>query len=77
MTAHAHCLQRSTQALQGQALQGGTPEANAYRAKVQKYHPDRVNSLATDFQELADRKMKEINQAYELACRIKRPTSRR
>jgi DnaJ-class molecular chaperone len=49
----------------------------AYRAKVQKYHPDRVNNLATDFQELADRKMKEINQAYELACRIKRPTSRR
>jgi DnaJ domain len=49
----------------------------AYRAKVQKYHPDRVNNLATDFQELADRKMKEINQAYELACRIKHPTSRR
>jgi hypothetical protein len=49
----------------------------AYRAKVQKYHPDRVNNLATEFQELADRKMKEINQAYEFACRIKRPTSRR
>jgi DnaJ-class molecular chaperone len=49
----------------------------AYRAKVQKYHPDRVNNLAAEFQELADRKMKEINQAYELACRIKRPTSRR
>jgi hypothetical protein len=49
----------------------------AYRAKVQKYHPDRVDNLATEFQELADRKMKEINQAYELACRIKRPTSRR
>ena len=49
----------------------------AYRAKVRKYHPDRVNDLATEFQDLADRKMKEINQAYELACRIKRPTSRR
>jgi hypothetical protein len=49
----------------------------AYRAKVRKYHPDRVNDLATEFQELADRKMKEINQAYERACRIKRPTSRR
>jgi hypothetical protein len=36
-----------------------------------------VNDLATEFQGLADRKMKEINQAYELACRIKRPTSRR
>ena len=49
----------------------------AYRAKVRKYHPDRVNDLATEFQELADRRMKEINQAYERACRIKRPTSRR
>jgi hypothetical protein len=49
----------------------------AYRAKVQKYHPDKVNNLATDFQELADRKMKEINQAYEFACRIKLPTSQR
>ena len=49
----------------------------AYRAKVRKYHPDRVNDLAAEFQELADRRMKEINQAYERACRIKRPTSRR
>jgi DnaJ-domain-containing protein 1 len=49
----------------------------AYRAKVRKYHPERVNDLATEFQELADRRMKEINQAYERACRIKRPTSRR
>jgi hypothetical protein len=49
----------------------------AYRAKVRKYHPDRVNDLAREFQELADRKMKEVNQAYELACRIKRSTSRR
>jgi hypothetical protein len=49
----------------------------AYRAKVRKYHPDRVNDLATELQELADRRMKEINQAYERACRIKRPTSRR
>jgi hypothetical protein len=49
----------------------------AYRAKVRKYHPDRVNDLATEFQELADRRMKEINQAYERACRIKRSTSRR
>jgi DnaJ-domain-containing protein 1 len=49
----------------------------AYRAKVRKYHPDRVNDLATEFQELADRRMKEINQAYERACRIKCPTSRR
>jgi hypothetical protein len=45
----------------------------AYRAKVKKYHPDRVNDLATEFQELADRKMKEINEAYRLACRIKSP----
>jgi DnaJ-domain-containing protein 1 len=45
----------------------------AYRAKVQKYHPDKVNNLATEFQELADRKMKEINEGYRLACRIKSP----
>jgi hypothetical protein len=45
----------------------------AYRAKVKKYHPDIVNNLAKEFQELADRKIKEINEAYRLACRIKSP----
>ena len=45
----------------------------AYRAKVKQYHPDRVVNLAKEFQELAERKMKEINQAYALACRIKSP----
>jgi DnaJ domain len=45
----------------------------AYRAKVKKYHPDRVHDLATEFRDLADRKMKEINEAYRLACRIKSP----
>jgi hypothetical protein len=45
----------------------------AYRAKVKKYQPDIVNNLATEFQELAGRKMKEINEAHRLACRIKSP----
>jgi DnaJ-domain-containing protein 1 len=29
------------------------------------YHPDKVAGLAPEFQALADRRMKEINAAYE------------
>ena len=44
----------------------------AYYAKVKQFHPDTVMGLAKEFQELAERKTKEINEAYRLACRSHR-----
>jgi DnaJ-class molecular chaperone len=38
----------------------------AYRKVAQTYHPDKVASLAPEFQALAEQKMKEINRAYGL-----------
>ena len=38
----------------------------AYRRLAQMYHPDKVAGLAPEFQALADKRMKEINAAYEL-----------
>jgi len=37
----------------------------AYRRLVHQYHPDKVANLAPEFRELAERRMKEINAAYE------------
>jgi curved DNA-binding protein CbpA len=37
----------------------------AYKKMAQMYHPDKVASLALEFRELAERRMKEINIAYE------------
>jgi tetratricopeptide (TPR) repeat protein len=36
----------------------------AYRKKAQQYHPDKVASLAPEFQALAEERMKDINAAY-------------
>jgi preprotein translocase subunit Sec63 len=36
----------------------------AYRELATQYHPDKVASLADEFRELAERRMKEINAAY-------------
>lgn len=38
----------------------------AYRRLAQMYHPDKVASLAPEFQELADQKMKDVNRAYSI-----------
>lgn len=35
-----------------------------YKELSKKYHPDRVNNLGPEFIEIAERKMKEINDAY-------------
>jgi len=35
-----------------------------YRNLSKKYHPDRVNNLGSEFSEIADKKMKNINEAY-------------
>lgn len=40
--------------------------SNAYRRLAQMYHPDKVAGLASEFQTLADSRMKEINGAYQL-----------
>lgn len=39
----------------------------AYRKLMRQYHPDRVATLGADLQELAERKTKQINAAYEQA----------
>jgi hypothetical protein len=37
----------------------------AYRKQAQMNHPDRVASMAPEFRDLAERRMKEINAAYD------------
>jgi DnaJ-domain-containing protein 1 len=38
----------------------------AYRKKAQENHPDKVTHLGPEFQNLADQKMKVINEAYNV-----------
>ncbi len=40
--------------------------SQAYRGLARMYHPDKVSGLASEFQDLAERRMKEINAAYAL-----------
>ncbi|MGR2661777.1 DnaJ domain-containing protein [Chromobacterium haemolyticum] len=37
----------------------------AYRARMAEYHPDKVSALGLELRELAERKSKEINAAYQ------------
>lgn len=37
---------------------------SAYRALIQKYHPDKVANLGKEFQAMAEEKSREINEAY-------------
>lgn len=37
----------------------------AYQQRMREYHPDRVAGLAPEIRELAERRSKEINQAYD------------
>lgn len=41
----------------------------AYRRMAKLYHPDKVASLAPEFQEIAETRMKEINAAYQQLLR--------
>lgn len=44
----------------------GWPEIKkAYRALSMQYHPDKVRHLGEEFQQVAEEKMKEINNAYQ------------
>lgn len=38
---------------------------SAYKKLAQMYHPDKVEGLAPEYRQIADRKMKAINAAYE------------
>ncbi len=38
----------------------------AYRRKAAQYHPDRLNDLGTELQQLANRKMLELNAAWDV-----------
>lgn len=40
-----------------------------YRLQISKYHPDKIHGLGVEFHELAERKSKEINQAYTYFCK--------
>jgi len=39
----------------------------AYRKMMKEYHPDKVASLGKELRDLAERKAKEISEAYEIA----------
>jgi DnaJ-domain-containing protein 1 len=49
--------------------QNASPEQikSAFRKEIFKCHPDRVEGLGVELQELADRMAKEVNHAYSLA----------
>ena len=41
----------------------------AYREQLMKYHPDRVQHLGREFQEMAEEKTKLITEAYTFFCK--------
>lgn len=41
----------------------------AYRKKMTEYHPDKVAALGAELRELAERKAKQINEAFEFLSR--------
>ncbi|MCW0200248.1 MAG: DnaJ domain-containing protein [Rhodanobacter thiooxydans] len=44
----------------------------AYRQQISQYHPDKVARLGEDLRQLAERRSREINAAYDIACRLRR-----
>src|SRR5690606_28835178 len=36
----------------------------AYKEEIRKYHPDKVEHLGNEFKEIAEKKSKDINKAY-------------
>ena len=38
----------------------------AYREMANKYHPDKVNHLGKEFKEIAEKRFKEVQEAYEI-----------
>lgn len=48
----------------------------AYRDRIREYHPDKVSHLGSELRELAERKAKEINAAYECVSKAFQGRSR-
>jgi DnaJ-domain-containing protein 1 len=46
----------------------------AYRLRMSEYHPDKAAGLGPELRELAERKAKEINRAYQEARRARGDT---
>jgi len=46
---------------------GDSPETirKKYKELIAKYHPDKVQHLGVEFQEIAEKKTKEIMEAYD------------
>jgi DnaJ like chaperone protein len=56
----------------GVSPQAGMDEIRrAYQQRIAEYHPDKVARLGAELRELAERKSKEINLAYDEACRAR------
>ena len=41
----------------------------AFRERARQYYPDRVEGLGPEFREIAEKKMKQLNEAYDFAVR--------
>lgn len=46
--------------------------STAYKRKISSYHPDKVANLAEEFRDLAEKKSKKINAAYNTAKNLNR-----
>jgi DnaJ like chaperone protein len=44
---------------------------SAYRELARQYHPDRVDGFGKEFREIAERRMKQLNAAYDYALRMR------
>lgn len=65
-SAEPHASIRSPYEILGVTNTATSAEISAaYKRMAQMYHPDKVATMALEFRELAERRMKEINTAYE------------
>lgn len=42
----------------------------AYKQKISQYHPDKVANMGEEIRDLAERRSKEINAAYQAALKV-------
>jgi DnaJ-domain-containing protein 1 len=43
----------------------------AFRERARQYHPDRVEGLGPELREIADAKMKQLNEAYDFGLKTR------